>query len=159
MPLLFTVEVFLFFADERVIWMRYRCAYVSEGNGIVEWCHHTIKRIAARMWCLIQEAVCWYNAMAKDDEIPSSVPANGIYQYEQCVKGVDSKLSTFRGKRNPYQVGEIVWAKIPNVWCITRFSKEYVNGMISLQTLLINGTPHHVKDLCWRDISNITEDN
>ena len=37
--------------------IRYRDSYTPEGNWIAEQCHCTIKRIAARMQCSIQEAV------------------------------------------------------------------------------------------------------
>ena len=36
------------FAENWGIQLRFRCTYVPSGNGIVERCHRTIKRIAAR---------------------------------------------------------------------------------------------------------------
>ena len=65
------------------------------------------------------EAVYWYNATPKDNETPSSMPANGIYQYEQCVKGVDPQ--TVPDRSNIYQIGEPVWVKPPDYQCTTRF--------------------------------------
>ena len=107
--------------------MRYKCAHVPEDNGISERCHCTVKRIAANMQCSIQEVVYWY-ITSKDDETPLSVPANGMYQYEQHMKGLDSKLSSLGGESNPYQVGELVWVKTPSSRCTTQFSKGCVNS-------------------------------
>ena len=72
MPLLFVAKVFLFLQMNRV--------YKGYIDGIAERCHSTIKRIAAWIWCSIQEAV--YNVTPKDYVTLSRVLANGIYQYE-----------------------------------------------------------------------------
>ena len=53
----------------------------------------------------------WYNATPKDNETLSSVPANGIYQFEQRVKGIDPKQSLPDIRSNAYQVGEPVWVE------------------------------------------------
>ena len=63
------------FLDEWRVQLRFRCAYVPSGNGIVERYHRTVKRIAARKRCTILEAVCWYNVTPKDDV--SSATATG----------------------------------------------------------------------------------
>ena len=55
------------FLDEWRIRLRFHCAYVPFGNGIIERCHRTVKRIAARKQCTIPEAVYWYNVTPKDD--------------------------------------------------------------------------------------------
>ena len=79
--------------------MRYRSVYVPEGNGIAERCHHTVKRIAVRSRCSVAEAIYWYNVTPKDNETLSCAPVNGIYQYEQCVKGIDPQtISTWSQK-------------------------------------------------------------
>ena len=104
--------------------MWYQSAYVLEGNGIAEQCHRTVKQIAARLHCLIAEAVYWYNATPKDNETLSCVPANGIYKYEQHVKGLDPKLSLPEDKSNVYQIREPVWVKPLDCRCTTRFYKE-----------------------------------
>ena len=39
--------------------LRFQCAYVLAGNGIAERSHSSIKQIAARMKCSVQEAVYW----------------------------------------------------------------------------------------------------
>ena len=127
--------------------MRYRSAYVSEGNGIAERCHRTVKRIAVRSRCSIAEAVFWYNATPKDIETPSSAPANCIYQYEQRMKGIDPEPSPPEDRSNVFQNGEPVWFKPPDSRCTARIYKGRVDGVISPETVLVNGTPHHVKDM------------
>ena len=153
----FCSQTFLTLTDELDIWMRYWSAYIPEGNDITEQCHCTVKRIAARSHCLIVEAMYWYNATPKDNKTPSSMPANGICQYEQHVKGIDPKPSLPDIRSNTYHVGEPVWVKPLDCWCTTRVCKRQVDGVICCQTVLLNGTPHHVKDLRRCDESAITK--
>ena len=91
--------------------------------------------------------------------MPSSMPANGIYQYEQCMKGIDTKPSPPKVRSNIYQVGEPVWVKPPDCRCTTRFRKGQVEEVISPQTVLVNGTPCHVKDLHRCNESAIMEED
>ena len=49
------------FANEWGITLRFRAAYASGGNGIVERDHRTIKRIAERGRITPEEATFWYN--------------------------------------------------------------------------------------------------
>ena len=88
--------------------MQYQSAYVLEDNGIAERCHCTVKRITMRLCCSIVEDMYWSNVTPKDNKTPLSAPANGIYQYEQCVKGVDPKPSLLEDRSNVYQIGEPV---------------------------------------------------
>ena len=115
--------------------------------------------IAARSRCLIVEAVYCYNATPKDYETPSNAPANGIYQYEQRVKSIDPKPSPPEVRSNVHQIGESVSVKPPDCRCTTRFYREQVDGVISPQTVLVNGTPRYVKDLRRRDESIVTEED
>ena len=89
----------------------------------------------------------WYNVIPKNNKMPSSVPANGIYHYEQCVKGIDPRPSPPEVRRNAYEVGEPVWVKPQDCQCTTRFCEGPVDGVISRQTMLVNSTACHVKDL------------
>ena len=75
---------------ERAIAIQMR--HVPSGNGIVERCHRTVKRIAARKGCSVQEAVYWYNLVRQDDSSASSAPANQVHCYEMRVQGVDCAL-------------------------------------------------------------------
>ena len=53
----FCSREFRTFANDWGVNLRCRRAYIPAGNGIAERCHRTVKRIAARMHCPIQEAV------------------------------------------------------------------------------------------------------
>ena len=92
----------------------YRGTYSLEGNGITERCHHTVKSIAARTRCSIQVAVYWYNATPRDDMTALTAPQN---------------------TEDMYKIGDIVWVKLLNGRCTTRFSRERVDGTISPQTV------------------------
>ena len=56
------------------------------------------------MQCSIEETVYWYNMTPKNDATPLSETANRIYQYKQCVKGIDVTPSPPGIVDNPYQV-------------------------------------------------------
>ena len=56
-------------------------------------CHPIVKKFAVRMQWSIQKSVYWYIVWPKNDEMPSIAPANGIYLYEQFVKGIFMTLS------------------------------------------------------------------
>ena len=53
----FRSKVFRDFLSEWRVRLHFRCAHVSSGNGIVERCHRSVKRIAAMKQCPIMEAV------------------------------------------------------------------------------------------------------
>ena len=117
------------------------------------------RRIVLRSRCSIVGAMYWYNATPKDNETLSRMPVNGIDEHEQCIKCVDPKPSPPENTGNIYQIGELVWVKPPNCRCTTRFNKGVVDGVINPQTVLVNGTPHHVKDLRRCDESAVTEED
>ena len=84
----FCSSEFRAFANDWGVNLRFRCAYVPSGNGLAERCHCSVKCIAARMHCLIQEAVYWHNVTPRDSVSPPTGPANKIYRYEVRVKGL-----------------------------------------------------------------------
>ena len=86
----FSGEEFGRFAENWGIQLQFWCTYVPSGNGIVERCHCTIKRIAARTRCSVMETLYWYNVMPKDDAIAPTAPANAIFNYCVRVKGIDT---------------------------------------------------------------------
>lgn len=63
----FRSGLFKDFLDSRGVHLRFRFAYVSSGNGIIERCHRNVKRIVARKQCSIREAVYWHNVTPKDN--------------------------------------------------------------------------------------------
>ena len=80
------------FANDWGANLRLCCTYVPAGNRIAERCHHSVKRIAARIHCPIQKAVYWHNVTPRDSVSPPNTPANKIYRYEVRLKGVDAPI-------------------------------------------------------------------
>ena len=83
----FCSREFRAFVNDWGVNSRFHCAYVPAGNGIAERCQRSVKRIAARMHCPIQEAVYWHNVTPRDSVSPPTTPADKIYRYEVRVKG------------------------------------------------------------------------
>ena len=155
----FCSKGFQAFAHEWRIHLWFRCAYAPTRNGIVKRCHSTVKQIAARIWCPIQEAVYWYNITPSDDVSPSTVSANRIYQYEVRVKGANHATASPGPKHSSYQVGERVWVKAPQSQCTTKLGRSEVTKIIDPQTILVEGIPHHIKDLHPRHCVITPEDD
>ena len=150
----FRSRVFQEFAGRWNVKLRFRCAYVPSGNGIVERCHRTVKRIAARKGCSVQEAVYWYNLAPQDDSSPSSAPANQVHRYEVRVRGVDVCLGFEDGATGcPFSVGDAVWVKPPGARCTTIFDRGRVTGVISDCAVEVDGVPRHVRDIRLRSRS------
>ena len=143
----FSGETFSRFAERWGVRMRFRCAYVPAGNGIVERSHRTIKRIAARTRCSVMEAVYWYNVTPKDDVSASTAPANIIYSYTARIRGVDVTSPPEDAGSSSYKVGDSVCVKIPHGRCTTQFGKGTIMGVYSPHSVLVDGTPRHVKDV------------
>ena len=145
----FRSEPFRSFCEQWGVALRFRCAYVPSGNGIVERNHRTIKRIAARKRCTIAEAVYWYNVTPRDSVSPSTAPANAVHQYYVRLKGIDTAHTYSDGAApsNPYQVGDRVWVKPPGYRCHAQFGTGVVTGVISEQAVEVNGIPRHLRDL------------
>ena len=81
------------------------CAYVPAGNGIIEQCYHSIKWIAARARCSVQEAVYWYNVAPKDDTSSLTAPANRIYRYEVRIRNINPVPTSLASSQNRYRLG------------------------------------------------------
>ena len=143
----FCSSEFRAFAREWKINLRFRCAYAPARNRIAERCHHTVKRTTAKMRCSIHEAVYRHNVTPKDGESPQTASANRIHWYKVRVKGFDTPITSSDPKHSFYQIGDHVWVKVPHSWCTTKFNRGRVTGMISPQSLLVDGIPRHMKDL------------
>lgn len=76
----FRSSAFEDFAKRWSIRMLFRCAHYPEGNGIAERSHRTVKRIAARSGCSVEEAVYWHNISPRDDTSAGCAPANQMYR-------------------------------------------------------------------------------
>ena len=86
-------------------------------------------------------------SLPKDNESPQTAPANSIHRYKVRVKGFDTPMTFSDPKHRFYQIGDRVWVKAPHNRCTTKFNRGRVTGMISPQSLLVDGIPRHVKDL------------
>ena len=147
----FRSKMFRKFTERWGIRIHYRCAHAASGNGIVERCHRSVKRIAARKRCSIAEAVYWYNIAPKDGDDPSTAPANKLYRYNLRVYGVDCMPSEELSRiGNPYKIGDAVWVKPPGSRCDTRFNRGTVSKVTSDAAVEVDGMPRHVRDLRCR---------
>ena len=136
--------------------LRFRCAYVPEGNSIVERVHRSIKRIAARTQCDVREAVYLYNITPLDDVNEITAPINAVHQYSARIKGVDEIEKQDTGSNDRYKVGDEVWVKGPQNRCYKRFRCGRVTKLISPQAVEVDGMPRHVKDIRHR-VVNVNE--
>ena len=137
------------FAERWALRVRFRCAqYVASGNGIAERCHRSVKRIATRKHCTIAEAVYWYNVAPKDDVDSATAPANMLYDYSVRLLGIDHALPSEPGAiDSPYDVGDAMWGKPAENRCHTKYKLGTVTGVVSEQTMEVDGMPRHVRDL------------
>ena len=120
----FCSKQFECFLDEWGIQLRLRCVHVPSGNGIVERCHRSIKRIAAKRQCTVAEAVYRYNTKPKDGVSIISALANAIHRYRVQIKRIGSTyMSSRREVRGPYRIGDPVWVKPLDSRCTSKFKK------------------------------------
>uniref|UniRef100_A0A5S6Q3K8 Integrase catalytic domain-containing protein n=1 Tax=Trichuris muris TaxID=70415 RepID=A0A5S6Q3K8_TRIMR len=154
----FRSQAFAEFVKRWAVRLRFRCAYAPSGNGIVERCHRTVKVIAARKNCSVNEAVYRYNLMPRDDCSVDKAPANAVYRYSVRVRGVDPVVADIQSVQSPYSVGDRVWVKPPRARCDSKYQKGTVTGVLSNQAVEVDGTPRHVRDLRRRTPSSHAPD-
>ena len=136
------------FLNKWRVQLRFRCAYVPSGNGIIEQCHRTVKRITTRKQCTIPEAVYWYNVTPKDDVSSATAPANMVYRYRIWLKGINgTPAPTHNQQQAVFKPGDRVWVKTPHGRFTTKYKVGRVSGITSVQNITVNGMPRHVKDL------------
>lgn len=143
----FRSRLFAEFAKRWCVRVRFRCAHVPSGNGIVERCHRTVKVIAAIKRCSIPEAVYLYNVRPQDDCTLATAPANMLYTYYVKVRRVDPCEEDNLEVNCPYEAGTRVWVKPPNARCNERYRKGTITKILSEQAVEVDGMPRHVKDL------------
>ncbi|KHJ43407.1 integrase core domain protein [Trichuris suis] len=143
----FRSQTFADFLNRWGVRIKFRCAYVPSGNGIVERCHRTIKVIVARKKCSVREAVYLYNITPRDDRTAATAPANVIYRYLVRVRDVDPVTSTNQDISNRYNVGDEVWIRPLAGRCDTRYEEGTVTNVLSDQAVEIDGIPRHVRDI------------
>ena len=126
------------FLDEWRVRLRFRSANVPSGNGIIERCHRTVKRIAARKQCTIPEAVYWYNVTPNDDVSSATAPTNMVYRYRIRLKGINgTPAPTHDQQQAVFKPGDRVWVKTPHGRCTTKYKVGRVTGITSV----LNITP------------------
>ena len=136
------------FVTNWAVQLRFRCAHVASGNGVIERCHRSIKVIAARKNCTVAEAVYRYNVTPLNDQTADSAPANLLYRYELRVQGLDDQATpvprvceTSDGQergRSRYRPGDSVWVRPPRARCDTRYDRGEVTRVISDQCVEVN---------------------
>lgn len=147
----FRNNLFRNFAEGCGISLRFRCACVVSGNGIVECCHSTVKTIAAGKDCPIAEAVYRYNTSPRS-ESSCSPPANRLYNYDIQVKDVNLSRAVLSDQdpHSWYRVGDNMWVKSPHAPCVTKCGTGRVTDVLSQQAVEVNRVPRHVRDLRLR---------
>ena len=134
--------------DEWRVRIRFRSAYVPSGNGSIERCHRTVKKITTRKQCTIPEAVYWYNVTPKDDVSSATAPANMVYQYCIRLKGINGTSVLIHNQQQAvFKLGDQVWVKNPHGRCTTKYKVGRVTRITSVQNITVNGMPCHMKDL------------
>ena len=143
----FRSRAFAEFARRWSVRLRFRCAHVPSGNGIIERCHRTVKVITARKGCSVAEAVYLYNLRPQDDVTTSTAPGNMLYRYQVRVREVDPCEEKEPEAEGPHQVGDKVWVRPPKVRCDEQHRKGTVTKVLSHQAVEVDGVPRHIKDL------------
>ena len=91
--------------------------------------------------------------------VTSTAPAK-IYHYEVRLKGVDAPIMSSGPRCSYYQVGNRVWFKMAQNRCTAKFGQGRVTEVISPQSILVDGIPHHMKDLRPRySVTSLEEDS
>ena len=126
--------------------MWFQCVNRASGNSIVERCHRTIKRMAARIWKLVHDMVAWYNATPNSTGV---IPASTVFaQRQRLPLPVDflDKLSKDIGivQTRDLQVGDAVFVKPANATCTTKWRQAVVSGFRKPHQVEIDGVPFHV---------------
>lgn len=71
-----------------------------------------------------------------------------LSMFTDWIKGVDTiSSSDYEVVHWPYNIGDHIWVKSPTSRCITSSRNECIMGEISKYSVLVDGTPYHIKDL------------
>ena len=129
------------FLDEWGARHRFRCVQVPSGNGIIELCHWTVKRITTRKQCsgttsLQRMAYPHYSTSQYELSLPHTVERND----GMSALAPDQRQIIFN-------TVDWEWLKVPNGRCTTKYEIRRVTGVTNVQNVLIDGMQRYVKDL------------
>ena len=130
----------------------FRCAYRPAGNGIVERCHRTIKRMAARSQRDPLDMVFWYNFTPLRDSDGATAPGNAICNYEwrfPCERA---------GEADPpdvgLNVGEQVLVKPGGAKCTTQWQPGTVTRITNEGAIEVDGINRHAETCAGSVVKN-----
>ena len=109
-------------------------------------------RIATRKHCTIAEAVYFFLQCGTERRRrlgdSATAPANMLHDYRVRLLGIDHALPSEPGAiDSPYGVGSAVWVEPAENRCHTKYKLGTVTGVVSEQTMEVDGMPRHVRDL------------
>ena len=149
---------FAVFAVKWGVRLRFRAVHQPSGNGIVERNHRTVKVIAARMQCSVQQAVHLYNITPLDGERAESSPAAQVHRYPIRDRVRAATVDTVHveptsrpaqegGRNGGYAVGDEVWMRVPGTRCGEQSRYGVVTGLVSPQVVEVDGAPWHIRSV------------
>ena len=78
----------------------------------------------------------------------ATAPANMVYQYLIWLKGINgASVPTHSQQETVFKLGDQVWVKTPHGQCTAKYKVGHVTRITSAQNIMVNGMPHHMKDL------------
>ena len=102
--------------------LRLRIGYFAAGNVIIERCHRSGKRFAARKCSARAMDVYWYSDAPKEDIDPATAPANKLDNHDIRIRGIDRVLRREPGAIDcPCEAGDAVLKKPSENRCHTKF--------------------------------------
>ncbi len=126
----------------------YRCAFRPEGNGIVERCHRTIKRMAARANADPLDMVYWYNSTPKDGVKEESVPGSQLHSYRwRTLRTCVNPNSSCAKEGSTLSAGDRVFVKPGGARCFTKWPVGHITRVNSSTNVDVDGIPRHVADV------------
>jgi hypothetical protein len=127
----------------------YRCAYRPSGNGIVERCHRTIKRMAARSNADPLDMVFWFNTTPKNGTDERTVPAHVLHGYDWRLPltFVDRATNNVAQLDRLVKVGDQVFVKPRDVRCTSVWPSGTVTSIDTATKVGVNGIPRHIADI------------
>ena len=124
----------------------FRCVNRPSGNGIVERCHRTVKRMVARTGRQVGEMLAWYNSTPNANGI---VPASTMFAFKRRLpiskEFMDGQvISRPTNIQQEFKIGDAVFTKPAKTTCMTRWNKGNVTKALDGLQIEVDGVPYHV---------------